>query len=114
MKTILITGCNGNLAATIIPILLNLNFKVLGCDIHDSNSIQTLETIKLGLNEYSKCNLSNENEIMSLINIFEQSGFPNYLINNAAIDFVPNVNSEEDGLDISNFDASYVKILFIL
>jgi len=104
MKTILITGCNGNLAATIIPILLNLNFKVLGCDIHDSNSIQTLETTKLGLNEYSKCNLSNENEIMSLINIFEQSGFPNYLINNAAIDFVPNINSEEDGLDISNFD----------
>ncbi len=104
MKTILITGCNGNLAATIIPVLLNLNFKVLGCDIHDSNSIETLETIELGLNEYTKCNLSNENEIMSLINNFEQAGFPNYLINNAAIDFVPNVNSEEDGLDISNFD----------
>ena len=104
MKTILITGCNGNLAATIIPVLLNLNFKVLGCDIHDSNSIQTLGTIKLGLNEYVKCNLSNENEIMSLINNFEKSGFPNYLINNAALDFVPNVNSEEDGLDISNFD----------
>ena len=109
MKTILITGCNGNLAATIIPVLLNLNFKILGCDIHDSNSKETLKTIKLGLNKYIKCNLSDENEIMSLINNFEHSGFPNYLINNAAIDFVPNVNSEEDGLDISNF-ANVIKV----
>ena len=104
MKKILLTGCNGNLATIIIPVLVNLNFKVIGCDIHDSNSIQTLKTIKLGLNEYIKCNLSNENEILSLINNFKQSEFPNYLINNAAIDFVPNGNSEDDGLDISNFD----------
>lgn len=104
MKTILITGCNGNLAATIIPVLKKLNFEILGCDIQKSDSVKTLETVKLGLNKYISCDLSKENEIMSLINNFNQSTFPNYLINNAAIDFVPTSNNEEDGLDISDFD----------
>ncbi len=104
MKKILITGCNGNLASTIIPVLKKLNFEILGCDIHNSNSVQTLKTIKYGLNEYICCDLSNENDIISLISNLKKSTFPSYLINNAAIDFVPTINKEENGLDISNFD----------
>jgi NAD(P)-dependent dehydrogenase (short-subunit alcohol dehydrogenase family) len=104
MKKILITGCNGNLASTIIPLLVKLKFKVFGCDIHNIESIQTKSSIELGLSKYIKCDLSNEIEISELINNLKKRDFPEYLINNAAIDFVPNNNKEEDGLDISNFD----------
>jgi len=105
MKKILITGCNGNLAKTIIPVLIENNFYVIGCDIHNIDSIQTKGSVNLGLCKYFNCDLSEEADIIILMKkLKNEKLYPEYLINNAAIDFVPSDKKIENGLDMSNFD----------
>ena len=104
-NTIFITGCNGNLSTYLVNELSIRGFRIIGCDIDSSNSVRTNYSISLGLNEYYQCDITNIEEIISLSEkLKDLKKFPNVLINNAAIDFVPSTESDQTGLDFSDFD----------
>ena len=104
MKKILITGCNGNLANVLIPILAK-NFYIIGCDVDNHNSLRTNKSIELGLNKYFKCNFLNLKDIDLFINDLKiNKQVPDVLINNAAKDFVPSNINKDNGMNLSDFD----------
>ncbi len=102
---IFLTGCNGNLASFLIGELSSRGYEIIGCDIDSEKSGRSINSFKNGLKHYIQCDISIPEEIDSLnskLNVL--SIFPNILINNAAIDFVPTEDLEQTGLDFSNFD----------
>jgi NAD(P)-dependent dehydrogenase (short-subunit alcohol dehydrogenase family) len=102
---IFITGCNGNLANYLVNELSIRGFQIIGCDIHSSASVRTKKSISLGLIKYYQCDISNTEEINLLSEkLIKLKIYPNILINNAAIDFVPITESDQTGLDFSDFD----------
>lgn len=104
-NTIFITGCNGNLATFLVNELSMRGFRIIGCDIDSITSERTKNSISLGINEYFQCDISNIEEINLLsIKLEKLEIYPNILINNAAIDFVPTTESDKTGLDFSDFD----------
>lgn len=104
MKTILITGCNGNLALNLIGFFLSKKnkYKIIGCDIHACFDPKfQLNGIKI---EYFRTNLNSLESIEELIVQIKLSNIiPDILINNAAIDSVPLENIIEDGMSVINF-----------
>ena len=101
-NTIFITGCNGNLATYLVNELSIRGFRIIGCDIDSTNSDRTKNSISLGINEYFQCDISNTEEISLLsTKLNKLEIYPNILINNAAIDFVPTTESDKTGLDFS-------------
>lgn len=101
MKKILITGCNGNLASSIIS-YLKRKYVIIGCDVHDSFNNCAQESI-----EYYKVDLSEPEEIFNLIQKLKSSNLiPDIILNNAAIDSVPssNVNFSEENLEETLFN----------
>jgi NAD(P)-dependent dehydrogenase (short-subunit alcohol dehydrogenase family) len=104
-NTIFITGCNGNLATYLVNELSIRGFRIIGCDVDSSSSDRTKNSISLGINEYFQCDISNTEEINLLsTKLNKLEIYPNILINNAAIDFVPTTESDKTGLDFSDFD----------
>ena len=104
MNKLLITGCNGNLATNLIQYLTKKNnIKIIGCDLHEKlNFIKGLNTNTI---IYKKTDLRSLDSIDELISFLKENNcFPNIVINNAALDSVPNSNSCSDGTDIKNFD----------
>ena len=102
---IFITGCNGNLSSYLLNELSKRSFRIIGCDIDSNTSERSKNSISLGINEYFQCDISNNHEINLLSAKLEKLQiFPNILINNAAIDFVPTTESDKTGLDFSDFD----------
>lgn len=104
MKTILITGCNGNLSLAIIEYLISKkDYVIVGCDLQD-NFYPKSSSKKIGLH-YTKCDLRDLNSINDMFVWLKNNNFiPNIIVNNAAIDSVPNRNIRSSGLDINNFD----------
>lgn len=104
-NTIFITGCNGNLATYLVNELSMRGFRIIGCDVDSTKSDRTKNSVSLGMNEYFQCDLSNTEEISLLSRKLKKlEKYPNILINNAAIDFVPTAESDKTGLDFSDFD----------
>jgi len=94
-KIVLITGCNGYISNLIINQFKNENYFFIGCDLQEINNVKTKNSIKNGLYKYFKCDISKDNQIYNLFKkLKEQSFIPNILINNAAIDSVPNKNQK--------------------
>jgi len=107
MKTILITGCNGNLSLSIISHLIKKNgYKIIGCDIHETfDPNQRFPKLKI---DYFKTNLNSLESIYDLIQTIKSLDvIPNILINNAAIDSVPIENFIEDGMSITDFNEIF-------
>ena len=104
MNKIFITGCNGNLSRSIIKYLItNSNYKIIGCDLHDD--FQHSEELMGYKIKYFKTNLSNTESIQKLITSLKfQNLIPDILINNAAMDSVPEIEANNDGLDVEYFD----------
>ena len=104
MNKIFITGCNGNLSRSIIKYLItNSNYKIIGCDLHDD--FQRSEELMGYKIKYFKTNLSNTKSIQKLITSLKfQNLIPDILINNAAMDSVPDIEANNDGLDVEYFD----------
>jgi NAD(P)-dependent dehydrogenase (short-subunit alcohol dehydrogenase family) len=102
---IFITGCNGSLASYLTNELSKKGFYLMGCDIDTNTSERTKNSMALGLKKYFQCDLSNVEQMDSLRILLEKlDNYPDILINNAAIDFVPTPNSDQRGLDFSDFD----------
>ena len=98
MKKILITGSNGMLASRIISIMREKDYFIIGCDINKSDN---------NLDYFQLCNLSSEEDIKLFISKLNTKNlFPDILINNAAIDFVPFDNEQSDGLDFNDFNKN--------
>jgi NAD(P)-dependent dehydrogenase (short-subunit alcohol dehydrogenase family) len=102
---IFITGCNGSLASYLTNELSKKGFYLMGCDIDTKTSERTKNSLALGLKKYFQCDVSNVEQIDSLRMLLEKlDDYPDILINNAAIDFVPTPNSDQTGMDFSDFD----------
>lgn len=104
MKTILITGCNGNLSLNIIKsYILNKQIRLIGCDIHDNfDPLNTLSDISI---IYYRVDLAQIDLITKMISILNNENLiPDILINNAAIDSVPHTGINNDGMDLQNFN----------
>jgi NAD(P)-dependent dehydrogenase (short-subunit alcohol dehydrogenase family) len=87
---VLITGCNGNIAKFIISYLTKNGYTVIGCD-KSSKPNQSLN-----LSKYYSCNFSSSDSLIKFTSQLKKLSpvdFPQILINNAAIDFVPQQNS---------------------
>lgn len=100
----MITGCNGNIAISIIEYLtLNKTHKIVGCDLHDNfDPLNRLKGVKV---EYFKTDLKSPKSMTKLINTLKlRNLIPDTLINNAALDSVPHSQTFEDGLDLEYFD----------
>jgi NAD(P)-dependent dehydrogenase (short-subunit alcohol dehydrogenase family) len=98
---ILITGANGNIANYIISDLISLGHKILGCDIHET-------ALNDSLFKYYKCDLSDEKSIYNMFNKINDSNInADVLINNAAIDFVPQEGKQSSGVEIENFSEIF-------
>jgi NAD(P)-dependent dehydrogenase (short-subunit alcohol dehydrogenase family) len=107
-KIILITGCNGYISNIIIKNLKNENILFIGCDLHASSDIKSINTINNGLDIYYKCDISKEKQIEKLFNYFKiKETFPTILINNAAIDSVPVSGVNNEKFNVKNFDLIF-------
>ena len=83
-KNCLITGGNGFLGKKYCNFFLKNKFKVFCVDIN-------LKKIKKKKNLIPiLCDITDENEVKNLFNSINKKNFINVLINNAAIDAVPN------------------------
>ena len=83
-KTCLITGGNGFLGTKYCNFFLKKNFKVYCIDINYKKKKKKKNFIPI------KCDITKEREVENLFNLISKKNFINVLINNAAIDAVPN------------------------
>tara|TARA_B100000989_G_C19433648_1_gene424164 strand:+ start:133 stop:888 length:756 start_codon:yes stop_codon:yes gene_type:complete len=103
MNKLLITGCNGNLASYLIQhIDKKNNIKIIGCDLQEKlNFVDGVDPDNI---IYKKTDLRSIDSINELIDFLKENDFfPNIIINNAALDSVPNTNNYSDAIDIENF-----------
>ena len=108
MNTILITGCNGNLALSIINFFSSnkKNYKIIGCDIQECfDPTRRLNGFEI---DYFKTNLDSLESIDELIEQLKSLDLlPDILINNAVIDSVPLEKTFEDGMSINDFNIIF-------
>lgn len=94
-KNIIITGGNGFLGSQIIDALLNERANVYIIDIKQRN--------KKSSAKYFKSDITNENELVKILNYFKLKKIKiDVLINNAAIDYPPS-KSENNKLKLEEF-----------
>ena len=108
MSRIIITGCNGNLALSVIEYLsINKRHKIIGCDLHEN--FDPLKRIKVVDVEYFKTDLMSIKSIDELVSSLKfRNLIPDIIINNAAIDSVPKTQTNEDGLNLEYFDNFFL------
>ena len=107
MNTILVTGCNGNLALSLIDFFLTKKkYKVIGCDIQEIfDPAKRLNNLQI---KYFQTNLESLDSIDYLIQQLKKLDIiPDILINNAAIDSVPLDDIIEDGMSINDFQKIF-------
>ena len=86
-KNIIITGGNGFLGSQIIDALLNERANVYIIDIKQKN--------KKSSAKYFKSDITNENELVKILNYFKLKKIKiDVLINNAAIDYPPSKSGD--------------------
>jgi NAD(P)-dependent dehydrogenase (short-subunit alcohol dehydrogenase family) len=88
-KVVLITGCNGQIGASLVNLFINSHSKVYGIDIKKSKTKKKLNFIK--------GDISNQNEIKSMLNkIFTKEKKIDIVINNAGITVFGNFKKRTD------------------
>ena len=93
-KKILLTGSNGNLAKEILLVLFE--HETIGCDIHLEN--------KNNVNHYFKVDFRSDPEIEKFHqNLIAKNLAPDIIINNAAVDSVPSIESKNKGWNKDKF-----------
>ena len=65
MKTVIVTGCSGQLGKEICTQLTNLSLSVVGVDINDD-----ILSLKLNNFTFTKLDITSENEVLSFYNNF--------------------------------------------
>lgn len=107
MKTILITGCNGNLSLNIINFFKNnKQIRIIGCDIQDKfDPLKTLLDTNI---IYYKVDLEQLEFVTEMIcSLNKDKLIPDILINNAAVDSVPLIGVSNDGMELKNFNKIF-------
>lgn len=99
MRTkVFITGINGKLSNYIISFLAT-KYNIIGCDIHDK-----FLNDKYDVTYYQSDLKSLKSTESMLLRIEKDGNIPNILINNAAIDSVPNNGNISTDINIDSFD----------
>ena len=113
-KVVVITGASGALGGEYAQILLKANAKVVCLDISVSENISYLE--KKYPNSFIFCSTditSKESITESLKKTIESFGYPNVLINNAALDSPPSAPPEDTGSFENYPESSWDKVLSV-
>ena len=108
MSRIIITGCNGNLALSVIEYLsINKSHKIIGCDLHEN--FDPFKRIKGVDVEYHRTDLMSMKSMDALVSSLKfRNLIPDIIINNAAIDSVPKTQTNQDGLNLECFDDFFL------
>ena len=108
MSRIIITGCNGNLALSVIEYLsINKSHKIIGCDLHEN--FDPFKRIKGVDVEYHRTDLMSMKSMDALVSSLKfRNLIPDIIINNAAIVSVPKTQTNQDGLNLECFDDFFL------
>lgn len=111
-EIVVITGVNGQLGHSYANAFLNLGARVLGLDIHQSETNNTFQNKFSQQYVFCEVDVTNKKSIENALQICElKLGKPTVLINNAAIDSPPSSPPEENGPFEDYPEYSWNKVL---